>query len=293
MIKKIDIIAPASSMPLDDFELCLKELELYGIPFHYDPAILKPDIYFAGPLKSQTEQFLDAMNSDADVIWCVRGGYGSMRLVPHLETLPIPKTKKTLIGFSDITSLHIFLNQKWGWETIHGPTISQFKNVSLKESIQETFEILTNSDYHPLFENLIPLNDAAKVNREIRAKVCGGNLRIIQSSLKTDWELDTSKKIVIMEDVGERGYSVDRMLEQLVQSKTLNEKTAAIIFGDFTESLEKNGNDLVPTALDRFAKATNIPVLKGLPSGHHHERNRPVIFNREAKLDLEKLNLRF
>lgn len=293
MIKKIDIVAPASSMPQEDFELCIKELTHYGVDFHYHKDILKPDLYFASSLKSQLEQFIDALESDSDVIWCLRGGYGSMRLIPHLSQMPIPKKEKILVGFSDITSLHLFFNQAWNWKTIHGPTISQFQKSVLKSSIDETFKILNDPQYTPEYSGLIPLNNAAKEKLVIEAPLTGGNMKILQSSLKTSCELDSNNKIIMMEDVAERGYAVDRMLEQMLQSGVLSENTAAIIFGDFTQSEEKNGKDFVPVALERFAQKLNIPVLKGLPSGHHHNQNRPLIFNQNATLDLKSLTLRY
>jgi muramoyltetrapeptide carboxypeptidase len=102
--------------------------------------------------------------------------------------------------------------------------------------------------------------------------------------LGTPWQIKAQGKILFLEDVSERGYSVDRMLEQMIQSGHLRDDPAAIIFGSFTEGLEKNGTDLVPKALERFAQRVDYPVLAGLPCGHGPYENYPLPFNTPAAL---------
>lgn len=92
--------------------------------------------------------------------------------------------------------------------------------------------------------------------------------------------------MLFIEDVSERGYSVDRMLEQLYQANIVNQDLKALLIGDFTEGLEKNGQDLVPEALRRFAQRVPYPVLSGLPCGHGKNRNAPLPFNTPSMLEL-------
>jgi muramoyltetrapeptide carboxypeptidase len=110
---------------------------------------------------------------------------------------------------------------------------------------------------------------------------------MIQSSLGTPWEIRPKGKILFIEDVSERGYSLDRMFEQLIQARLFDNRIKAIIFGDFTDGKEKNGNDLTIDALLRFASRVPYPVLKGLPAGHG-EINYPVPFNVNCQLFLGK-----
>ncbi len=138
------------------------------------------------------------------------------------------------------------------------------------------------------FKRLIPLNDHAVQEKDIKGTITGGNLRIIQSSLGTSWELKAKGKILFIEDVGERGYSVDRMLEQMIQAKIIDKGLKAVIFGDFTESLEKDGKDLTGVAIKRFAAKVPYPVLRGLPAGHGHALNYPIPFNTKCVLSTGK-----
>lgn len=288
MKKIIDIVAPASKAPQDVFEKGLKWIETHGFSPRYQKDIMKQDLFFASKLENQLEHFLNALYSDdSDIIWCLRGGYGSMRLIPHLAKLKKPKKEKIFIGFSDITSLHLFLTQKWGWTTYHGMTVSQiFRFADKTQDVKEFLTLLNKGDVNPHYKKLVPMNKPAHAMKSIKSSVTGGNLRLVQSSLNTEHELNAKNKILFLEDVGERGYSVDRMLEQLNQTGLIK-NVSAVVFGDFTESLEKDGKDFTPEALQRFADKAKFPVLKGLPCGHG-KHNRLLPFNQKCTLKLGK-----
>jgi muramoyltetrapeptide carboxypeptidase len=281
----VDIIAPASHSPkLEDGVEWIKGLGL--IP-HVPSDICNTDLFFAAPLETQLEHLKQALYSDSKAIWSLRGGYGSMRLIPYLSKLRPPKKQKLFIGFSDITSLHLFFNQKWNWPTIHGRTISQMHPEFANSPDRKLLEkIIFGNEDQKLFKKLKPLNEAAKKTKQINGTITGGNLRILQSSVGTSWELNAKGKILFIEDVAERGYSVDRMLEQLFQAKIIDKGLKAIVIGDFTEGSEKNGKDLTDKAIERFAKRVSYPVLKGLPAGHGKILNYPIPFNTPAELTL-------
>jgi muramoyltetrapeptide carboxypeptidase len=285
----VDIIAPASNAPTNKLEDGISWVKSIGLVPHVPKDIVRTDIFFAAPLETQLEHLKNALYSDSKAIWCLRGGYGSMRLIPHLLKLRPPKKPKLFIGFSDITALHLFFTQHWKWPTIHGRTISQMHPDLASTPDREFLKDMIFGEIHDrTFKELTPMNEHALVKKQISGKITGGNLRIIQSSLGTSWELNAKGKILFIEDVGERGYSVDRMLEQMIQAKIIDKSLKAIVFGDFTEALEKNGKDLTPIALQRFADKVPYPVLKGLPAGHGHILNYPVPFNTNAVLTLGK-----
>lgn len=270
----VDIIAPASHSPSLKLESGLQWLEAQGLVPRVPKNLIRPDAFFASSLENQFEQLKSALYSDSKAIWCLRGGYGSMRLVPLLKKLRPPKRPKLFIGFSDITSLHLYFNQAWGWPTIHGRTISQLSPELGNSPDRKLLSKMIFGEVDELeFKNLKPLNDAAKKEGVIKGKIIGGNLRILQSSLGTDWEVEAKGKILFMEDVSERGYSIDRMLEQLHQANIINKGLKALIFGDFTEGLEKDGTDLSELAMKRFAQRVPYPVIKGLKCGHGSEYN--------------------
>ena len=282
---RVDIIAPASHSPR--LEAGIRWIESTGLIPLVPHDIIKTDLFFAAPLEVQLEHLKDALYSDSKAIWCLRGGYGSMRLIPYLLKLKPPRKPKLFIGFSDITSLHLFFTQQWKWPSIHGRTISQM-NPDLADSPDRKFlkDMIFGKKKNMVFRNLIPLNESAKTRQHLEGTITGGNLRILQSSLKTSWELKAKGKILFIEDVAERGYSVDRMLEQMFQAKIIDKNLKALVFGDFTNGLEKDGRDLTPDALKRFADRVKYPVLKGLPAGHGHDINYPIPFNTNCTLDL-------
>ena len=285
----VDIIAPASNAPSGKLEEGVKWFESVGLRTHVPKDLIQTDLFFAAPLSVQLEHITHALYSDSKAIWCLRGGYGSMRLVPYLMKMKPPKRPKLFIGFSDITSLHLFFSEHWGWPTIHGRTVSQLNpEFSKVHDVELLKKIIFGKKKDYTFKNLTPLNQKAEDKKSLKGKITGGNLRIIQSSLSTDWELNPRGKIVYIEDVGERGYSVHRMLEQLIQAKLLDKGVKAVVFGDFTESLERDGRNLVWDAIERFADKVPYPVLKGLPAGHGHETNYPVPFNTQCLLKLGK-----
>ena len=285
----VDIIAPASQSTADKLTDGIKWIEAIGLTPRVPHDIIKTDLFFASNLETQIEHLKKAIYSDSKAIWCLRGGYGSMRLIPHLLKLKPPKNPKLFVGFSDITSLHLFFTQVWNWPVIHGRTISQMHpNLASTPDRKLLTQIIFGRKKEKTFKRLTPLNDFAKIKKDITGVITGGNLRIMQSSLKTSWEVQAKGKILFIEDVGERGYSIDRMLEQMIQANVINNRLKAIIFGDFTEGLEKDGKDLTQDALDRFAKKVPYPVLKGLPAGHGDELNYPIPFNTRCLLKLGK-----
>ena len=283
----VDIIAPASHSPLDKLKDGIEWVKSVGLVPRVQQDMIKTDIFFAAPLEIQLEHLKNAIYSDSRAIWCLRGGYGSMRLIPHLLKLRPPKRPKLFVGFSDITSLHLFFNQHWNWPTIHGRTISQLSPEN-KNSSDRRFltQMIFGEQEQRTFKNLRPLNDNARKNKVIDGEIIGGNLRILQSSLGTSWELKARGKILFIEDVAERGYSIDRMLEQMIQAKIIHHGVKALVFGDFTEGLERDGKDLSLVAMKRFAERVPYPVLKGLPAGHGHRLNYPIPLNTKCQLRL-------
>lgn len=276
----VDIVAPASHSPLHKLEDGIQWVENIGLIPHVPHDIVQTDLFFAAPLEVQLRHLKEAIYSDSKAIWCLRGGYGSMRLIPYLKKLKPPKKPKLFIGFSDITALHLFFSQEWDWPVIHGRTISQMHPDFARTPDRKFLtDMIFGKKNEMVFKKLVPMNASAKLSGEIKGKITGGNLRIIQSSIGTDWEIKAKNKILFIEDVGERGYSVDRMLEQMFQAKIIDKGLKAIVFGDFTEGLEKDGRDLTLSALERFAARVPYPVLRGLPAGHGHELNYPVPFN--------------
>lgn len=287
----IDIIAPSyASTPEEQEKACafLRLLELKprlpNLSGNTEPYHAESDEVRFSHLKAA----LDAPDSKA--IWGLRGGYGAARLIPMLERLPKPAHKKWLIGFSDITVLHLFFQQHWGWPTLHAPVLFQLGlQKTAAESVDKLISVLFGQSSKITYRHLQPLNDAAKIPQTIQSTVTGGNLSLLQTSIGTSWQVDTKRKILFIEEVGEKGYSIDRMLTHLEQAGCLKD-VAAILFGDMKGMPNQEGEDgNIDYAVKRFASHQIVPVLRISGIGHG-AINNPLMFNVPATLTLDEKN---
>jgi muramoyltetrapeptide carboxypeptidase len=287
----VDVVAPASACSEEHFRLGVKWIESMGYKPRFNPHLLKPDMYLSNSDAFRFQDLKKAVYAkDSKAIWCLRGGYGSFRLWPEMLKLTKKAAPKLFIGLSDITSMHQFLNQKWGWPTLHASLLDRVGQNKLPADIQdELLQTISGEKNTVSFTNLTAMNDAAKTKKVIKGTVRGGNLCTFIVSIGTKLQPKYQKKdnvILFFEDIGERGYKLDRFLQHLSQAGVLN-NVAAIVFGDFVDGLEANGQSLVQETLARFAKQMKIPVFSGVETGHGVVQ-RPLFFNTRAVLTCDK-----
>lgn len=280
----IEIIAPGSHTPPENLEKGAKVLRSWGYRVNFDENLLKPELFLSDTDENRFKSFSKAMNNpESKAVWCLRGGYGSIRLLPMIEKMPVPKIKKLLIGLSDISSLHAILNQKWNFPTLHGPLLDRLAlNILNPENIHEVRQVLEDPGYVTVFENLVPINIAARKIKTIKARIVGGNMMVVTSTLGTSTQLKTADRILFLEELAERSYRIDRCLQQMKQAGFFK-KVKAVVFGDFTNCDEPNKDNHVAQVLENFFSSLNVPAFKGIQSGHG-EIQRPVFFNTEAHL---------
>jgi muramoyltetrapeptide carboxypeptidase len=266
--KRIFIIAPG--MPFDQAQLkkSLKIIAGWGFEVLKPHDLLKKNHPVCSADRKTRWQHLSQalLAKNCDIIWAVRGGYGSLHLIPELEQFKKPQHPKRLIGFSDITTLHLFLNQKWGWETWHGPHLDRLHALSPQRQ-KQIYKLLTGETKNIVFRSLKPMNAAARKSSQIKGSVIGGNLVTLQSSLGTKSTLQAQGKILFVEDIGERGYRVDRVLEHFTQAGVWR-GIRALIFGPFVGGQEPSGKDLTQKVLQEFSEKQSFPIYSGVQSGH-------------------------
>jgi muramoyltetrapeptide carboxypeptidase len=281
----VEIIAPASRCSESELKSAIQSVRDMGlVPIMPDDIFEERHPLFSTGDQKRFEFLKAAFNrKESKALWCLRGGYGSIRLLPLLAKLKRPKKVKIVIGLSDISTLHNFLNQKWKWPTLHGPMLGTFAERGDEEK-EEILDVLFGRVDEVRFPGLIPMNVAAKKNKKITGPITGGNLMTVQSSQGTKSEFHAKNAIVFLEEVSERGYRVDRLLVSLQQSGYFS-KAKAVVLGDFLGGNEPDGQNFVNDVLNQFAYETKIPVLKGLQSGHGPLR-RTVPFATKAVLDL-------
>lgn len=278
----VEIIAPAARRSDTQLTQLQELLQSWDLTCIIDEAIFGKDILCANTDEKRFEQLEKALNNpQTQAIICIGGGYGSMRLIPQLHQMKQPITPKLFVGMSDITTLHLYFQQQWGWPTLHA---SATQSTLSEESLSALRSILFGEVEHIQFTGLIPLNTQALSQQSVQGRMTGGNLSLIQASIGTSWQLDSTHRIILIEEVRERAYRVDRMLEQILQSKLLNDATA-IVFGDFQNCEEPNGSTLIPQVLERFAKRCTMPVVQVQGIGHGYV-NFPIPFGTKTTLTL-------
>lgn len=278
----VDIIAPASRCSDQQLDAIKELFESWQLKCVIPEDIFGNDLLCANTDEIRFNHLKNALlNPQTKAVICARGGYGSMRLIPELAKITPPETAKIFVGMSDITALLLFLEQQWQWPTIHtGPALDKFS----PESINAIKPLLFGEVDHVQFNEITPLNKYAEKEQMIEASVTGGNLCLIQTSIGTLWQMNAKNKIIILEETGERGYRVDRMLEHLHQAHLFND-TVAILLGDFIKGNDPDGSSTIEPVIKRFAEQCEIPVLRIKGIGHDYI-NFPIPFGTPAKLYL-------
>jgi muramoyltetrapeptide carboxypeptidase len=287
----IQIVAPASNLIYADKDSVLQQavelLAMHGFKVKISPDILtkEPVLFYANTLKKRVEDFEQAMQDDeVKIIWCLRGGYGSAEVANSLLDIAMT-APKILIGFSDITSLHVFFEKKFLMPSIHGNNINsllkQKEGTSLLEETQSINQIIELLSGKISTLPISPINSLAKNSQKIEGIITGGNLRVLTTLIGTPLTPNLDDKILILEDVSEAGYSIMRALMQLKHANLLA-KTKAIIFGDFIKS-DAYCNDVLQT----FADEINIPVFRTKNFGHDEE-NTPITLGVNCIIETDK-----
>ena len=209
------------------------------------------------------KMFLD---KDVDAIMCVRGGYGCARILDLIDFTIIRDNPKIFIGFSDITALHIAINQICDLVTYHGIMAASIKKwdyftySSLINALNFKDELILKN---PCNEKLISIYDGS-----CEGKLIGGNLSLIVSTLGTKYEIDTKDKILFIEEIGEFTYKIDRMLNHLQMAGKFKD-CKGIIFGEFTDCNKAFDNDdEILNLFQEIAIKNKKPTICNLKSGH-------------------------
>ena len=263
----IDVVAPAWPTSLSEMQKGVSFLKDQGFTVRLQKNILKKDFIYASGLKSRQEGFKKAIFArDSKAVLCLRGGYGSIHLLPFLMKWEKPKNCKVFIGSSDVSVLHYFVNQKWNWPSLHGLMLFRLGDPSQPLKEKREFVKVLKGDISTLhYKNLKPLNTSAKKAQVVKAPIIGGNLMTLQAMIGTDLPFKTKNKILFLEEVGEKAYRVDRILHHFLLAGVF-QGVKAIVLGDFLHR-EEHSSFMFRTLL-HFFSSLKCPVFKGLPCGH-------------------------
>lgn len=266
----IGIVAPASPEENEFINKKINDFTSLGFKIKKGNYIYKKFNYLAGLDKERADDINDMFKDDSiDAIICLRGGYGSIRMLPYLDTKSIKKNPKPLIGYSDITLLLNYISSQCKFATFHGPMItSNFNDKITKQYFLNNIMNLDNKLIYNM-EDLSENNHEIWNKKDFEGKIVGGNLSLICSSIGTPYEIDTNNKILLIEDVNEYPYVVDRMLSQLFFCGKLN-KVCGIIIGYFTNCDDIINEVYIKNILKEKLINLNIPIIYNLKIGHSY-----------------------
>lgn len=282
----VGIVSPAGKLPLKtDTAKIRQRFESWGLHVKFGPHCAdREQPYFAGTDKERAAD-LQAMIDDESVkaVIACRGGYGSVRLLPLVDLARLRERPKWVVGFSDITMLHLAL-RKLRIESIHGPMPAGFdfdgKEDPSAESLRQALfgeTVCIEVEPHPL-------------NQPGTASGClsGGNLTVIRSADGTPEELTAEKPTVLLiEEVGEFVYRIDRLMQSLTRSGRLG-SLKAILVGHFSDmvGMKKFGVADAYAIISSYTRPLGIPVVFGFPAGHA-EPNLAVYLGRRVTVSVD------
>ncbi|MFW6052500.1 MAG: S66 peptidase family protein [Desulfosalsimonas sp.] len=257
---RIGMVAPASPFDMNRFYRGIEVVRRMGFEPVYTDRIFHKNGYFAGSPQERAREIHDFFASpEIRALWAVRGGYGSLRLLPEIDYGIISKTPKIFIGCSDITALLITLHSRCAVPVFHGPVV-----VSLADADTDTIEGLTRAvgDLGPFAVKALN----GRVIREGRAEgpVIGGNLATLCHLLATPYAPDFTGCILFVEDTGEKPYRIDRMLTQMKLAGCFD-GVAGIAAGSFKDC--GPSGEVERVFADLFSDSP-FPVIAGFPAGH-------------------------
>lgn len=267
--KTADLIFPSSSLSetqLSYVAMNMKKLDLaYSIPKHSEK-----HGYLAGKDEERLASVMAGFSSPSEVIWCARGGYGAMRLLPLLNPAALPVKPKTWLGYSDNTALLLHISNFKNQLAVHGPVVAEAWGTETLHFLQLFFRHDNTLTYHwKAFEKKFRHQVLVLVEGLAEGPVTGGNLSLLTALCGTPWQPEFKGKLVLMEEVGEKPYKIDRMLQQLWQATDIRE-AAGFIFGSFSKCETPAGGGHIPIeeTIHELTAPLRVPVIFNFPAGH-------------------------
>ena len=283
---RVGVFAPAS--PADSVETIagLAELKRQGFQVLASQDS-KPEGYFAGPALDRMNGFVSGIQSEQiDGLVALRGGYGSNYLLDFELDKNLEKAK-SVIGFSDLTTLQIYLWQKCGWVTFYGPMVAAGINAGAGAAKGYDENSLLQAIGKAESGWKLPLKGEPVLPGQAMGRVLGGCMTLVEATIGTPWELDTKDSILILEDRAMKPYQVDRVLMHLKQAGKW-EGVKGIVLGEFPDGAPvAAGAPNIRDVCARILRPLGVPIVFGAPVGHTARPMLTIPLGIKARLDAE------
>lgn len=274
----IGLISPAGFIDEEEYNESVESIEALGFQVQPGNYVLNKKGYFAGSDEERAEDVnMMFANKEVKGIITARGGYGCSRILDHLDYDLIKSNPKPLIGYSDITALHMALFLKTGLISFHGPvgistfndfSVAAFRDVVMNPSPEYSYiNAETDEDDASEYDHYTIHRGTAE------GRLVGGNLSVVVSLIGTDYDIDTRGRIIFLEEVSEEPYRVDRMLTQMRMAGKFDE-AAGVALGVFRKCQPKSSSSGItnsfslPEVLENRLGDLGIPVVYGFSFGH-------------------------
>ena len=262
----IGVVAPAGAVQDDQLRAGVDALLRAGFKVELADGIKERRGYLAGGKERRAktlERFF--IREDIRAIFCARGGFGSVQLLPLLDPDVIRFHPKLFVGYSDVTILLNWLLQRCGLVTFHGPMVS----MEIARGLEgRTADFFWGTLLGEKRQWQLPVHPAVR-SEVVQAVMVGGCLSTLVTTLGTPYEIETAGRILFLEDIGEKPYRIERMRTHLQMAGKLT-GLAGLVFGNFTDCQGNGERGLEEIIHDLFHDAP-YPVVLGLPSGHGEE----------------------
>ena len=283
----VAIVAPSGILKSREREVqqAVDLLKSWGLHAIVGKHVFSKSNHFAGTDEERCADLQNAMDDPKiSAIWCARGGYGTVRVLDKLNYTEFKKNPKWIIGYSDITALHNQVHNE-GFQSLHAlMCVSLTKDLNdVKESIS-TFKsaIFGNPENYTL--------EGSQYNREgeTSGELVGGNLTMLHTMLGSDTSLDTTGKILFIEEIGEYKYHIDRMLQSMKRAGYFDNLNGLVV-GDMSR-MRKNttlwGTSVEQLILDALEEY-DFPITFNMPAGHEKD-NRALVLGKTVDLKVKK-----
>jgi len=262
----VALIAPARAVNRQDMSAFTIWCKKKNLILHEGQHLYGRNHQFSGTAEERAADLREAwQNPDIKTIFCARGGYGCVQMLELLEDIDWKTQPKLLVGFSDITTLHLHLN-KMGTPTLHGPMAIHWgiQHAFTAENIKRTEEALFN-----LKVEIECANSISEHQLKFSGQILGGNLSLVYAALGTPEQPDTDNRVLFLEDLDEYLYHIDRMMMSLKRAGLLK-KLNGLIVGGVTD-MKDNAVPYGQTAkkiIQNVTSSYHYPVIFNFPAGH-------------------------
>ena len=263
----IGFLIASSCNRTNRFQKIEEEIESLGYKVKYGKTVFLKDGYLAGSDEERIQDIHEMFeDKEISAIICYKGGFGASRIVDKIDYEIIKNNPKLFMGFSDVTVLLNNFYKHASLPTVHGVVGTYIGRSDFNGSTKEDFiDLLTKNTKGRILSG--NENTKTLIGGVVEADITGGNLCLISDLYGTDYEIDFKDKIVLIEEVGEPVYNIDRMFAQLRLGKNIHQ-AKGFIFGHFTDCVDSENENTYENLIKEYFGNLNVPIIYDFPTGH-------------------------